>query len=415
MLFSKGSARARCGLWLIVLAGSLALGPRPVRADTLSSQSSVGVSAEYDSNPFLLPSGVQSAESLAAVANVPLTYTSDTQTIDLIPRLRLGETNGPVALLSNYEYLDGDWHWTSERNTLVVTGEWHHDSTLYNQFENAELLGHDLGRLEQSGSLAWQRALTELSDVQLTGSWDQVAYSHNSASSLTNFSYAQGALEYDRTLSERWQWSTAAGYGQYRLLDGSYLSNQRFARTTVSLQWSELWSGMAEVGYAYLSAHTQGEVCCELQISPSGELYYTPVPFVQVSSRGSPSYALTAKRQGERLGLDLALSRAIQPTGLGALLTQDDASVKASLPWTERLTVGGTLHWSRLTDTLDRLNLQQRYYYEVDLNASWQWTEYWSVGLETTLIQDSIGPRVPQSQGATVYLTLSRQFGRLRL
>ena len=66
--------------------------------DTLSSESSVGLSSEYASNPFLASSGAHPAESIAAVANLPATYTSDTQTLDFVPRLRFAETHGYVAL-----------------------------------------------------------------------------------------------------------------------------------------------------------------------------------------------------------------------------------------------------------------------------------------------------------------------------
>ena len=237
--------RGSCGWYAIcvaaVVGAGIAGGTHRALGATLSSQSSVGIQAEYASNPFMLASGGQSAEWIALLANVPLTYTSNTQTVDFTPRLRYGETHGPVALLSNYQYLDADWHWNSERNSFVTTAQWHHDSTLYNEFENASLLGHDLTRLEQDASVAWQRALSERSDLQLSGSWDRVAYSHNSASSLNDYRYAQSALEYDWNLTERWRWSTAAGYGQYALLNGSYRSDDRFAQTTLNAQWSELW------------------------------------------------------------------------------------------------------------------------------------------------------------------------------
>lgn len=404
----------RCACLTAVCGLLLALCSSPVRADTVTSQDSVGVSSEYASNPFLVPDHAESAESVALIANLPITYTSDAQVIDLTPRFRVGQSYGPVAPLSNYEYLDGDWHWSSERNTFVATAEWHHDSTLYNQFENEELLGHDLGRSEQSASLAWQRALSERSDVQLSGSWDQVAYSNNSLESLTNYRYAQGALEYDRNLTERWRWSTAAGYGQYTLLDGSYRSDQRFAQTTLNAQWSERWATMAQIGYSYLSAHALAEVCCQLEISPGGELYAALIPLVQVASRGAPNFAIEVDHKYERTDLQFALSRAIQPSGLGELLTEDDVSLNASIPWTERVTLSGTLHWSRLRDTLERLDLQGRQFYEVDLNANWQWSEYWTVGLQGSYVQGEVALGIPQSRGETVYLTISRLFRRLR-
>lgn len=385
------------------------------RADTLSSQSSVGVASAVNTNPFLVSSGAQTAESVAVLANLPATYTSDTQTIDLTPRFRFAETHGPVALLSDYEYLDGDWHWNSERNTFTATAELHHDSTLYNDFENAALLGRDVGRLEEDANLAWQRALSERSDVQLSGSWDRVAYSQDSTSSLSNFTYTQGTLEYDRNLSELWKWSASAGYGRYDLLDGAYSSDERFIQTTLTAQLSERWSATAEGGYAYLSAHAQGYACCELAVGPSGGLYYELIPVSQVYSRGTPNYAVSAEYKDERLVLDLAYSSLIQPSGLGALLTQDNASVRASLPLTERLSLSAAVRWSRISDSLGRLDLEGRQIYGVNLSANWQWTEYWTVGLNAAYLRQYLAALVPPGAGVTVEATLSRQFGRIRL
>lgn len=397
---------AGCGLWLALSGATL--------ADTLSSQSSVGVSSEYASNPFSVPSGAHAAEALALVANLPLTYTSDTQTLDLVPQFRYAQTHGDVALLSDYEYLNGDWHWNSDLNSFTATALWHHDSTLYNPFENAALLGHTLYRQEETASPSWKRTLSELSDVQLSGSWDQVAYSQRGVSSLTNYSYSQGSAQYDRTLSERWQSTSSAGYGRYELLDGSYSSDERFVQTAVSRALSERWSMTGQVGYSYLSARAQGYTCCQILEGPSGP-YLQYIPVEETSSRGAPNYALTLERKEERLVLDLAASRAIQPSGLGALLTQDDVRLSASMPWTERLTLAAVLHWSRLSDALGRLELDDRHYYDFDLSANWQWTEHWTVHVQTSYIQQYLSAQTPQSSGVTVYMTLSRQFGRLRL
>src|ERR1039457_3648340 len=188
-------------------------------ADTLSSESSVGLSSEYSSNPYLLTSGAHPAESIAAVANLPATYTSDTQTLDLVPRLRFAETHGDAGLLSDYQYLDATWRLNSERNSFTAIADWHHDSTLYIPFENAALFGRDLRRQEEIGELNWKRALSERSDLKLSGSWDQVAYSENVDTGLVSFYYGQGLLQFDRALSERWQWTSAVGLGRYELLD----------------------------------------------------------------------------------------------------------------------------------------------------------------------------------------------------
>ncbi len=402
----RGCAAAACCLLLAPIGGAW--------ADTLSSESSVGLSSEYAGNPFLVSSGARAAEAVALLANLPATYTSDEQTIDVIARLREAQTHGDVQLISDYQYLDADWRLNGERNSLVTNLDWNRDSTFYNVYENAALLGHSLRRLEEEANLAWKHTLSELSDLQLVGSYDQLNYSRSAGSSVDDYRYSQASVQYDRTLSERWQWISSAGFGRYQLSNQAYSSDNRFVQSSVVRTLTERWSMTAQLGYSNVDARQQSLICCEL-VPTDGGYALQLIPVKQSSSRGSADYALSLERKTERLTLDFAASRAIQPSGLGALLTQDDASIKATELWTERLTVGANLHASRLSDPLQRLALGDRRSYDATLSVNWFWTEHWTVGWQATYVLQRISAQTPVGAGATVYLNLTRQFGRLRL
>ncbi len=397
---------AVCGVSLLPLGAAL--------GDTLSSESSVGLSSEYNSNPFMVPSGSHAAESVALLANLPATYTSDSQSFDLVPRLRYAETHGDVALLSNYQYLDSVWRINDERNTFTASADWHYDSTFYNQFENAALLGRSLRRQEDIANLDWRRSLTERSDLHFSGSWDKVTYSQSAGTDLSNFSYGQAMLQFDHALNERWQWTSSIGVGRYELLGQSYRSDNRFVQTALIRQLSERWSMTAQVGYSYLSASGQGYTCCQIVLGPNG-YYQQPIPYAQSPSRGFGNYALRFERKSERLVVDLAASRAIRPSGLGALLTQDDVSLKASIPWNERWTLAGTLRGSRLTEPLQQFYLGTRRYADLDLSANWLWTEHWTLQLRGSHLWQRQTSGGPTGSGTAIYLNLLRQFGRIRL
>ncbi len=401
--------RLRAAAGLTCLLSGAALGA------TVSSQSSLGLSSEYASNPFQLRSGAVAAEALALVANLPATYTSDTQTIDLIPSFRLAQSYGPVSLLSNYGYLDSDWQWKSSRNTFSASGKWHHDSTYYDQFEQVDLLGHDLARLEESADGSWDRSLSERADVGLSASWDRVAYSQRSSSSVSNYTYAQAAVQYTQVLSERMQWTSSLGYGHFQLLNGTYLSDDRFAQTGLQHNLSESWTLNAQVGYAYLTAHGLSYSCCQLAIAPDGQPYLAPIPVTLYAGRGAPNFTVGVQQKGERFQFDLSASRVIQPSGLGALLTEDSAGVDASLAETERLSLDAGLQWVRISDLLERLNLQNQQYYNAHLSADWLWTEKWTLQLQALYTQQYTASRLPPGRGVTVYLNLLRRFGRLPL
>jgi hypothetical protein len=380
----------------------------------LSSESSVGLAADYNSNPFLRNSDIQGAESEAIVANLPATYTSDTISYELIPRVRFAETQGITSLLSNYQYLDADWKLNQELNTVALGGSWHRDSTFYNVFENAVLNGTNLHRQEETGNASWQRLFGERSDVEILASYDQVNYSQNPSLFVVSYDYLQGTLQYDRTLSERWKWTTAVGYGQYQLRDQSYRSENRFAQTSLTSSLTELWSGSLQLGYSRVTSLTQEQQLAIFQAPGGGfELGFETLKIG--ASQGTDSFAATVERKGERLVLDLAASRAIEPSGLGALLTQDDASIAVNLPWTERWTVGARLHGARISDPLQQISYSNRRYYDAGLNASWLVTEHWTLQLSGTYFVQRYSSSVPVGASSSIALSLSRQLGHLRL
>lgn len=384
------------------------------RAATLSSESSVGLAADYNSNPFLRSSDIQGAESEAILANLPATYTSDTISYELIPRVRFAETQGVTSLLSNYQYLDADWHLNQERNVLVFSGFWHRDSTFYDVFENAALNGTTLHRQEENANASWQRLFGERSDIELLGFYDQVNYGQNPSFVVVSYDYLQGTLQYDRTLAERLKWTAAVGYGEYQLRDQDYRSENRFVQTSLAYSLSELWSMSLQLGYSRVTSLTQEQQLAIFE-APGGGFEEGFETLKVGASEGTDSFAASIERKAERLVLDLSVSQAIEPTGLGALLTVDDASIAASIPWTERWSFTGRLHAARLSDPLQQISFAERRYYDADLTASWLVAEHWTLQLSATYLLQRYSSSIPVGAATSVALSLSRQLGHLRL
>jgi hypothetical protein len=319
-----------------------------------------------------------------------------------------------TSLLSDYQFLDADWRLTEERNSLVLAGGWHRDSTFYNVVENYALQGTTLHRQEETGNATWQHLLSERSDFEIIGSYDQIAYAHNPSILLANYSYLQGTLQYDRTLSERWQWTLAAGDGHYHLGNDSYNSDNRFVQTSLTHALSQLWSMSAQLGYSRISSITRAQQLAIFEV-PGGGFEIGVETFSVRAAQGTESFAASLERKGERLVLDVAASRAIQPSGFGALLTQDDASITATLPWTERWTLGARVHGSRLSDPLLQIAIGDRRFYDADLNATWLVTEHWTLQLAATYLFERASSYFPTVSSTSISLSLSRQLGHLRL
>ena len=393
------------------VACALAAAAAPLRAGSLGSEPSLGLSAGFQSNPLLDPNSNASAETLALLLNLPVAFNGRRSTFTLSPRLRAGATRGEVAPLSNYQYVDANWDYKGERNELVADAEWHRDSTLYNQYERSVLGGNTLRRLEETGSLTWRHDLSERSTFQLQGAEDRVLYGAEQVQTLTSFNYGQGSAKYGYQLSENWQASLEGGFTRYELRDQSYRTDATYVQFGLARTLSEYWSLSMSAGASALKSRQFIERYV-IEQDPQGALHIVLKRFELHSGDHTRSYALSAKRQFEQWELNLSGSRALQPSGFGALATQDDLSLRATGHWSERLTLSGTLHGSRLSDASGRLNLGSRRYYDCDLSANWQWREHWSVEAQAALYMERAAASSPTRSNVLVFLTLTRQFGR---
>jgi hypothetical protein len=234
---------------------------------------------------------------------------------------------------------------------------------------------------------------------------------------LDNFNYGQASVAYDHAFTERWRASIAVGFGHYELLNHSYRNDDRFVQLSLDRSLSDRWSLDVQVNYSYLRSRIEvGEIYCPAQTILVCEIIpslYEIITVPERSAGGSGNGAIKLEYLYQRGTLDLSVSRAIQPSGFGALLTQDDASVKGSYDWTERWKLGATLHASRVSDPLHQIHLGTFHYYDLDLSATWLWTEHWTLGMLVSTNAQEVGG--PHALGAAVSLTLSRQFGRIRL
>jgi hypothetical protein len=374
----------------------------------------MGLSAGYQSNPLLLRDGQGTSETLALLLHLPVAYTGDRVSFSLEPRFRAGTTHGAVAPLSDYQYVDSNWNYRGALNELSASAAWHRDSTLYNPFEQSALSGSTLHRQEETGTLNWRHKLSERSDVELVASADRVRYGATVATTLNSFNYNQGSAKYTHDLSERWQVMIEAGRTGFELRDQSYRTDANYAQVGLSRNLSERWSLLVSAGTSRLKSRATVE---RLFLEPDAQgvlhLVLRRVNFYSKASTGN--YSLSVQRQFERWRLELSGSRALQPSGFGALATQDDVTVRATGNRTERLILTAAIHGSRLSDSSGRLSLGNRRYYDLSFNADWRWTERWTLQSQIALYLQRPSPTESTRSNTAVFLTLSRVFGRRSL
>jgi len=397
--------------YALAMALALVLANNPLCAGPLGVEPTLGLSAGYQSNPLFLADGRGTSETLALLLHLPVTYSGDRVSFSLQPRFRAGATHGAVAPLADYQYFDSVWDDKGVLNEFTAKAGWHRDSTLYNPFEQSALGGSTLHRQEDTGSLDWRHQLSERSDLELFASEDQVHYGATVTPTLSSFNYGQGGAKFAHDLSERWQLTLEGGVSEFELRDQSYRTEAGYAQLDLSRRLSERWSLLASIGTSSLRFRQTIE---EFFLVPDDQgVLHLVLRQVDIHTRGhTGNYSLSLQREFQKWRLEVAASRALQPSGFGALATQDDVTVRLTGNRTERLTLTAAIHGSRLSDSSGRLSLGNRRYYDANVTGDWRWTEHWTLEAQLALYLQRPAPTLAMVRNAAAFLTLTREFGR---
>jgi hypothetical protein len=280
---------------------------------------------------------------------------------------------------------------------LQVLASWHRDSTLNNQLENTSLLSASLRRQEQSAQANWKFLLTERNQLSVSTSWDQVAYTPSYQQGLVNYSYPQASLQFARDMSERLQWNLGAGTARYQLSNQTYRTDSPFFNPGLVAQLSEAWTVTGSIGASRQEPRYQ----------------FGPYVFRRPPHTAT-TFSLAFDRRDATRALSLSYSRSLQPSGYGALVTQDVLSLSRHFTWTERWSGTASLSGTRQVDWQGRLAYGDRKFLAADLAASWLWTELWTISLEAAYNQQRLYP-LPQASATAGFLTFTRRFGRKTL
>ncbi len=90
-----------------------------------------------------------------------------------------------------------------------------------------------------------------------------------------------------------------------------------------------------------------------------------------------------AERRGERWTFSLGAGRGLTPTGRGVLTRRDRAGLSLSRQFTPAVTGGASLQWVRNQNLLQQpgIAFTEVDYGRLDLNLSWRFAEHWSLAL----------------------------------
>jgi hypothetical protein len=386
-----------------LLAGSIT---QAQEAGPWSIQPRLGIETDYSSNPLLHETNVRSEQHIAATVDLPLRYDTNVWEFMLRPNGRITNSPGYESLASNYEHVDASAQYTGELNSVSVLGEAARDSSLY--YIGGLVNGIGVPRNTGTGTADWTHAVTALTKFQLDASWTHVTYDESARlSELVDYRYWSAGPTFAVQMSERNTLKLLGTYGSYESLNGLTDSRSENLQLGFVRQLTEIWTLSASAGY---SRSVNSE-----KIYLFGFFYLG----TETANQNGTVYSASLTRQGERFNFSGGVTRALQPTGLAYLSTQQGVNVTSSYTHSEYWDFALNAAWLKslnpqVSAGVAQLNSRDLtlHYLNTQLVANWHWTPQWIVSLGVTRLTEQYGPPTVSAGSTGVSLSLVRQFLR---
>jgi hypothetical protein len=314
------------------------LGSEAARAGVWGADPTVGVSADYGSNPVLVEVPHPSEIDAALLFDAPISYQGNALTLSFLPSFRVSDTRSYASVNSDYVHLTASGEFDADRNTVKVSAGANRDSSLYESFlvDGEAAVRRD----GLTGDLTWTRHLTERLDADLDMNTVHVRYGTSAGSApLTSYKDTSVAPDLSWQGSERDKLTVSASAGEYDSLDGTTRSRNYAAQLGYNRSFTEIWSLTLSAGYSRQQDRLNLEEP-ELVYIPGYGFTIVLVPISVESQVDSPVYSAKLTRSGPRLTLNASATRAETPTGFAFLSLQTIYDLQLSYALTERWSAG---------------------------------------------------------------------------
>jgi hypothetical protein len=370
----------------------------------------VGVTGDYATNPALVDAPDTAATSGALLLDAPTTYYTGADKFSLLPSFRLGDTRGYSSTTSDYEHLTAKGEFDTERSTLTGTAGVARDSSL-----NYDYLSDGATGVRRDSALTdvnFDRYMTERLEFDLDANATRVRYGETSGvATLVDYKYISLSPMLAWNTAERNKYTLTTSVGRYNSLDGTTESRNGNVQLGFSRKLSEQWSLTASGGYSRaLNRIFYDEEF--IVITPAGAILEIIPEKAETSQNGS-IYSVNLSHQGSLLLLNATASRQIQPTGFAFLSRQQSYELTASYTLSPRWTVSADVRQVNYVNPLANGDFYSVKVPYASVNASWLWTEHWTVTLGASHVRETVQAPLFDQQSQELTLTLSRRFNHI--
>jgi hypothetical protein len=403
----------------LCLAAAAMLHSSAAKAGVWGVDPVLGLTTDYATNPALLELRNTAQTDAAVLFDAPTTFNANDFKFSVLPSFRVGDTKSYSSVNSDYEHLTAKGELDTERSVFTATAGVTRDSSLYqNYLANGE---SGVRRDGVAADLNWDRLLTERIDFSTDLNTAQVRYgSAVGTSSLVDYKYTSLGPTLIWNATERAKFTLNASAGQYDSLDGTTRSRNENLQLGFVRPLTEIWSVTATGGFS----HSQDRLALDeyLVLTPEGIGIATApmgtvlevIPVRAESTQNGAVYSVNLTRQGEQLTVNAGASRQETPSGFAFLSRQTSFALQANYALSARWSFGANASYLDSQDPqVEDGQVFDRHVDNFGLNASWLWTEHWTLTLGASRISERVRALHIDLASNEIGVTVSRKFDHI--
>lgn len=385
--------------------------PRSAQAAEWSSRPSVRAGLEHNDNARLTIQPHNSVTGSTISPRLDLGVSSDiwqvTGSVEAVQKRFSGES----GLDRDDRYYNLLTSYRTERSNWQVAGSMSKSSTLASEQINPDAVLIQVQKAYDTRSVnpSWTWAMNELTQLQLTYSFNSVSYVDGKRVGRFDYSTRAVSAQLTNQFDPKDQIFFSAGYSIFNVPATTFESKSALYQAGITRTFSETVRGTLSAGARKTSNEQIGLVCTV----SFGPFCFQTVNATVFSKGSSPTFNGSLEKKYETTRLQVGFRREVNPSGLGAQIQTDSQNVTLSRQFSSKLTGNISARNYKSSSETGNVASVNSHFYTIEPGLHWTWMQEWSADLtyRYTYIKRAV-ENEPASSNAT-YLTVRYAWPRM--
>lgn len=274
----------------------------------------------------------------------------------------------------------------TERNTWQLNANRARDSVLTNEYISSDTGVVQTNKKRESDSIqpSWIWMFSERTQLQLAYQHTDVSYEDALSVGLYDYRYRGTTATLANQISELNQIFISGSYSTFHVPVTGFDSSTRNLQAGITRVFSETMRGTVQAGLRRTESFTPGGNPIYTRFSTvfGDVLVQTGVTQDTRSHKTGSVFSGNLETKFESTRLNMALSRALDPSGSGGQIEQDTFKIDLNRQLSARMTAYVTANANKVrTVEGNIISSDERTYYGIGPSVYWQWSREWNVGM----------------------------------